>query len=160
MHQFFADALLKWFFDNFLVLADSFILVSIHCVARGLGASFLYKCPASRGSSLRQHGFLVKEIIYGNYVCLHNTRPISTSSFLVHGLETGITEFLAPGITARQVCIFFLSLFRVFPFFVSFFLAFTTLNSLTQSSEIPSHTLVLTYSSRRDVQKGCAFIRG
>jgi len=35
-------------------------VVSIHCVARGLGASFLYKCPASRGDSLRQHDLLVE----------------------------------------------------------------------------------------------------
>jgi len=41
------------------MFADSFKLVSVHCVALGLGASFLYKCPAWRGSSLRQHGFLV-----------------------------------------------------------------------------------------------------
>jgi len=60
MHQFFADALVKWFFDNFPMFADSFDVVSIHCVARGLGASFLYhKCPASRGGFLRQHGLLV-----------------------------------------------------------------------------------------------------
>jgi len=26
------------------MFADSFSVVSIHCVARGLGASFLYKC--------------------------------------------------------------------------------------------------------------------
>jgi len=41
------------------MFADSFRLVSIHCITWGLGASILYKCPASRGSSLRQHGFLV-----------------------------------------------------------------------------------------------------
>jgi len=41
------------------MFADSFNVLSIHCVARGLGASFLYKCPASRGGSLRQHGLLV-----------------------------------------------------------------------------------------------------
>ena len=35
------------------------MVVSIPCVAWGLGASFLYKCSALRGSSLRQHGFLV-----------------------------------------------------------------------------------------------------
>jgi len=41
------------------MFADSFSVVSIHCVAHGLGASFLYKCPVSHGSSLRQHGLLV-----------------------------------------------------------------------------------------------------
>ena len=59
MHQSFTDALVKWLFDNFPMFADSSSVLSIHCVARGLGASFLYKCLASRGSSLRQHGFLV-----------------------------------------------------------------------------------------------------
>jgi len=60
MHQPFTGALVKWFFDdNFPMFADSFSVLSIHCVARGLGASFLYKCPASRGGSLRQHGLLV-----------------------------------------------------------------------------------------------------
>jgi len=37
--------------------ADAGLLV-IHCFACGLGASFLYKCPASRGSCLRQNGSL------------------------------------------------------------------------------------------------------
>jgi len=32
---------------------------SIHCVARVLGASLLYKCPASRGCYMGQHGLLV-----------------------------------------------------------------------------------------------------
>jgi len=34
MHQSFSDVLVKWFFDNFPMFADSFRLVSIHCVAR------------------------------------------------------------------------------------------------------------------------------
>jgi len=42
------------------MFADSFSVLSIHCVARGLGASFLYKCPASRCGFLRQHGLLVR----------------------------------------------------------------------------------------------------
>jgi len=41
------------------MFADIFIHVSIYCVARGLAASFLYKCTASRAISLRQHGLLV-----------------------------------------------------------------------------------------------------
>ena len=41
------------------MFADSFRLVSVHCVAHGLGASFLYKCPAPRGSSLLQHGLVI-----------------------------------------------------------------------------------------------------
>ena len=53
------------------MFADSFRLVSIHCVARGLGASFLYKCPASHGSSLRQHGLLVE-------ICERTDRQSST----------------------------------------------------------------------------------
>jgi len=60
MHQSFTDTLVKWLFDNFPIFADSFSVLSIHCVTRGLHAScFLYKCPASRGGSLRQHGLLV-----------------------------------------------------------------------------------------------------
>jgi len=39
MHQSFTGALAKWFFDNFPMFADSFVL-SIHCVARGLGTAF------------------------------------------------------------------------------------------------------------------------
>ena len=58
MHKAFIGALVKWVFDNFSMFADSFILVSIHCVAHGLGASFLYECTAAR-SSLQQHGLLV-----------------------------------------------------------------------------------------------------
>jgi len=50
MHQSFTDALAKWFFDNFPMFADSLSVLSVHCVARGLGASILYKCPASRGA--------------------------------------------------------------------------------------------------------------
>ena len=49
MRQSFIDTLVKWFFDNFPMFADSFRLVSIRCVARGLAANFLYKCPALRG---------------------------------------------------------------------------------------------------------------
>jgi len=41
------------------MFADGFSVVSIHCVARGLRASFLYKCPTLRGGLLRQHGLLV-----------------------------------------------------------------------------------------------------
>jgi len=59
MHQSFTDRLVKWFFDKFPMFADSFSVLSIHCVARGLDASFLYKCPASYSGSLRQHGLLV-----------------------------------------------------------------------------------------------------
>jgi len=59
-------SVLHWYtckvvFDNFHMFADSFSVLFIHCVVRGLGASFLYKCPASRGGSLRQHGILVKD---------------------------------------------------------------------------------------------------
>jgi len=41
-------------------VTDSFNVLSVHCVTSGSGASFLqYKCPTSRGGSLRQHGLLV-----------------------------------------------------------------------------------------------------
>jgi len=59
MHQSFTGTLIKWFFDNFHMFADSFSVLSIYYVARGLGASFLYKSLASRSGSLRQHGLLV-----------------------------------------------------------------------------------------------------
>ena len=45
MHQSFTDADVKWFCDNLPMSAESFSVVSIHCVARRLGASFLHKCP-------------------------------------------------------------------------------------------------------------------
>jgi len=41
------------------MFADSFGVLFIHCVARELGSSFLYKCLASRGGPMRQHGLLV-----------------------------------------------------------------------------------------------------
>ena len=43
------------------MLAHSFSVLSVHCVARVLAARFLYKCPASRGgfTFLRQHRLLV-----------------------------------------------------------------------------------------------------
>ena len=37
------NGVVKWFFDNFPMFADSFSVLSIHCVARGLDASFLYQ---------------------------------------------------------------------------------------------------------------------
>jgi len=49
------------------MFADSFRLVSIHCLARGLGAASLYKCPASRDRSLRQHDLLVALAVVQNY---------------------------------------------------------------------------------------------
>ena len=51
MHQSFTRTLVKLFFHNFPTFADSFNVLSIHCVARRLGAS--------RGGSRRQHGLLV-----------------------------------------------------------------------------------------------------
>ena len=60
MHQSFTGSLVKcFFFDDFPMLADSFSAISIHCNARILFASFLYKCRASHGGWLRQHGLLV-----------------------------------------------------------------------------------------------------
>jgi len=63
MHQSFTDTFVKWLFDSFRMFAHSFSVVSIHCVVRGLGASFLYRCPASRASSLRQHSLLVEKVV-------------------------------------------------------------------------------------------------
>jgi len=56
----------KVVFRQLPMIADSFSVVSIHCVARGLGASLLYKCPASRCRFLWQHGLLV--VIFYNVV--------------------------------------------------------------------------------------------
>jgi len=60
MHQSFTGTIVKWFLDNVPMFADSFSVLSIHCVARGLGARFLCKYHALRGGSVRQHGFLVE----------------------------------------------------------------------------------------------------
>jgi len=60
MHQSFTGALVKClFFDNFPMLADSFSVLSVHCVAQVSAARFLYNCPALRGGFLRQHCLLV-----------------------------------------------------------------------------------------------------
>jgi len=67
-----SPSIIKWFFDNFPMFADSFSVLSIHCVVRGLGASFLYKFSASRGGSLRQHGLLVMFSIYVTF-CVFKT---------------------------------------------------------------------------------------
>jgi len=73
MHQSFTDTRVKSFFDNFPMFADSFSVVSIYCVARGLGASFLYKCLAAHGGSLQQHGLLVNANIVLIVAALWNT---------------------------------------------------------------------------------------
>ena len=46
-------------FQQLPMFYDSFSVRSIHCVAQELSASFLYKCVASRGGHMRQHGLLV-----------------------------------------------------------------------------------------------------
>jgi len=74
MHQSFTGALVKWFFDNFPMCADSVTVLSVHCVAQALGASFLCKCPSSRGDFLRQHGLLV---------CISRTAKINVRIQLV-----------------------------------------------------------------------------
>jgi len=38
MHQSFTGVLVMWFFDNIAIFADSFSVLPIHCVARGLKA--------------------------------------------------------------------------------------------------------------------------
>ena len=69
MRQSFTDTHVKWFFGNFPMFANSFSVVYIHCIARGLGASFRYKCLASCGGSLRQHGLLVLKSNYLVTLC-------------------------------------------------------------------------------------------
>jgi len=46
------------------MFADSFSVLSIHCVAHELGASFLYKFRASRGGSLQQYGYFPEVITF------------------------------------------------------------------------------------------------
>jgi len=88
MHQSFADTLAKWFFDNFPMFDDSFNVLSIHCVVRGLGASFLHKCPAPRGGSLQQHGLLV--FIYRN--SFSDVCHATVSTFLKYCSFIALTE--------------------------------------------------------------------
>jgi len=78
MHQSFTGTLVKWFIDKFPMFADSVSVVSIHCVARGLGASFLYKCPALRGGSVRQHCLL----ILTRFTSVHLSMQMATFLFL------------------------------------------------------------------------------
>ena len=66
MHQFFTDALVKWFSDNFRMFADSFSVLSIStALSKDYVQAFCTSAPhcavvtASRGGSLRQHGLLV-----------------------------------------------------------------------------------------------------
>jgi len=66
MCQSFTGTRAKWFFDNFLMFSDSFVRVSIQRIARGLGASFLYKyCVPHRTVVPCWHGLLV--LIANNY---------------------------------------------------------------------------------------------
>ena len=46
-------------------------VLSVHCIVGRLAASFLYKCPASRGSSLRQHGLLVVFVNRFSILCFY-----------------------------------------------------------------------------------------
>jgi len=43
MRQSFPNTFVKWFFDNFSMFAESFSVLSIHCVARGLRRSSVLK---------------------------------------------------------------------------------------------------------------------
>ena len=88
MHQSFTDRYnCSGFFYNFPMFADSFSVLSIHCVARGLGANSLYKYPASRGAggSLRQHDLV--EICLWTYGQIHRHMDTKTAntSYLSHG---------------------------------------------------------------------------
>jgi len=71
------------------MFADSFTLASIHCIARKLCANFLYKCPASRGSSLRQHGVLV------NVKCHYNQYIVNysySSNIVITSGQSNLTQ--------------------------------------------------------------------
>jgi len=59
-----------------------------NCVVRGLGASFLYKCPILRGSDLRQHGFLVRYLLTGNLPVIYHIVYLLVISKYIGG-DTG-----------------------------------------------------------------------
>ena len=98
MHQSFTDTLVKWFFNNFLMFADSFSVLSIQCVARRLGANFMCKCHASRGGSLRQHGFLVFLLAWHHY-CQVLSRAYTAAVGLVKPWPSGLLQWPTLGLS-------------------------------------------------------------
>ena len=80
MHQSFTGTLVKWFFDNFPMFADSFSVVSIQCVAWGLGQAFCTSAPHRAVFPCDSMAFLlwlalVAEVVkhyHPNLVDLHN----------------------------------------------------------------------------------------
>jgi len=58
------------------MFADSLSVLFIHFIARGLGANFLYKCCASCGGSLRQHGLLVAQLTAECPYTLQSAAPL------------------------------------------------------------------------------------
>ena len=64
-----------------------FSVLSVHCVVRGLGASFLYKFPASRGGFLRQRTaflFCIRLSSYDPSIYVVELRPLSFAPALSH----------------------------------------------------------------------------
>jgi len=56
------DTLVKWFFDNFRIFADSFSVASIRCVVRGLSAYTTITRYKTLSYSLLQCGTIVTVI--------------------------------------------------------------------------------------------------
>jgi len=80
-------------------------VVFIYCVARGLKGSFPYKCPASRGCCLRQHGFLV-EMATDTVTDLVNIKRQGNSDIPLHypGRRTGLRPGRRPVASWNLAC--------------------------------------------------------
>jgi len=85
---------LKVVFRQLRHVSNSFNDLSVHCVTSGSGASFLYKCPTSRGGSLRQQGFLVSVLAIRTFrtLLLMALRLMSISVGIIL-LSFYVTEF-------------------------------------------------------------------
>ena len=59
IHQSFTGIHVKWFLENFPMFADVFLCSFYSLRCPGIRCKLSIKCSASRGGSLRQHGFLV-----------------------------------------------------------------------------------------------------
>jgi len=87
MHQSFTDTLKSGFSTTSPCLPNShsFNVLSIHCITSGSGASFLYKCPTSRGGSLRQHGLL------DSFLAIRTFRPLLLMALSLMSISNGTT---------------------------------------------------------------------
>ena len=101
MHQSLTDTLEKVVFRQLPHVSDSFNVLSVHGTTSGSGASFLYKCPTSRGGSLLQHGLLVSFLAVRTFRTLLlmelSLMSISIGTIL---LSLYVTEFSKCGFVA------------------------------------------------------------